>query len=309
MLNKKATSKNMFKKGISTVLASIMALGSGASIATLNKTSAADASNNAVLSYFNDTDVTEQTRIMMDGSNFLNRNYWMKATIAADTANAGKYTAKLEFTIPGYEQSNLKFYVRDRSSATSGDFVEYNYAGGLNYLYLTKLNPSSYEVHVYNGSLAEENFVCKADFSCILTSEIPENDLRTAALVNGAGAPATAPSSTTALNLMYGKSTSAGSNQLVLELPSSLAPFDASTIKVAFFAKDSDRNDVNLNIDHILYDYTNTITLPTPQSTSLVFVVDPQWGTDASYEAHFYKDSVAPNNFICKAVDITVLPN
>lgn len=307
MSNKKAKSKNMFKKSISAVLASIMTLGSGAAITTFNKTLAA--TKNTSLKYFNDGSITEQTRIMMDGNNFLNTNYWMNATIAADANNANKYTAKLEFTIPGYENNlnDLKFYVRDRSSATSGDFVEYSFAGGLKYLYLTNLNPASYEVHVYNKSLAAKNFVCKAEFSCIVSTNVPTGTgtfTSNTGLVNAVGEPITATGGPPVqLKLTYDDSSNTDSKQIILKLPSSVVPYNASTVKVAFFAQDEYRGEAGLNIDHILYDYTNT------DGNNMYFVVDPQWGTtDVSYDVHFYKDSVKTENFICKAVGVTLNP-
>jgi len=297
MLNKKAKSKNMFKKSISTILASTMLLGSSATLGMLNKTQAA-VRNNGVLGYFNDSNITDQTRLMMNGADELNKNnYWMEAKIATDPAHTNKYTAKLYFSIPNYNLNNLIFCVRNRKSTNSGDFSNYSIASGSNYLYLSNLDGAGYEVHVYNGSVKSQNFICKADFECLTTAPTPD---QTSDLYNSAGAPYGLPSAPdTPIQLNYAQPTSP-SELLYLSLNEEAVPFDASTIKVAFFASAGNRSNSNLNIDHILYDYVSK------DSGNINFLVDPQWGIDPSitYEAHFYKNSIKPENFICKATDI-----
>lgn len=306
MLNKKAKSKNMFKKSISTALASTFLLGSGATFCSLNKAQAI-VRNNGVLGYFNDTDLQKQTRKMMNGVNELNTNdYWMKAEIESDTAHTGKYAAKLYFSIPGYDLNNLKFFVGSRKTSNAISFSEYSIASGSTYLYLSNLDSAGYEVHVYNGSLAEQNFVCKADFECF-ASAAPTSPSATDPLYNAAGAPFTVPSApTTAVNLTYIQPTTPN-EQLYLTLTTEAVPFDATTIKVAFFASSSSRNGEDVHIDQVLYDYVNTTAGASAGAAGTVnFLVDAQWGTDSNtvYEAHFYKDSVKPENFICKAINI-----
>lgn len=300
MLNKKAKSKNMFKKSISTILASTMLLGSSATLGMLNKTQAA-VRNNGVLGYFNDSNVDDQTRLMMNGADELNKNnYWMEAKIATDPAHANKYAAKLYFSIPDYNLNDLIFCVRNRKSTNSGNFSNYSIASGLNYLYLSNLDAAGYEVHVYNGSVKSQNFICKAEFVCL--DAAPTGTPVTTALYNAAGAPYGIPSAPdTPIQLSYIQPAAGGNNELLyLSLDVGAIPFDASTIKVAFFASAGNRSNENLNIDHILYDYV------TNDGTDVHFLVDPQWGTDSSitYEAHFYKNSIKPENFICKATNI-----
>lgn len=298
MSNKKAKSKNKFKKSISAILASTMFLGSSAAITTLNGTLAAgNDAKDMVKAYFNDDDHHNQTRIMMNGDNTLNTNYWMNANIEADTLNPGKFAATLKFVIPGKNLSDLKFYVRDKSSSNN-KFVEYKTAPNLDYLYLNNLNDNvGYEIHLYDGSLSSENFLTKAEF--VVLSTLPTID-QTISLINAVNQPVT-DSAGTALDLSYAlPDTANNKTQFILKLPAVIAPFDATTIKVAFFADADSRSEKDLNIDHVLYDYCSA------DGTDLYFAVDAQWGTDAAtkYEAHFYKDSVKPENFLCKAVEI-----
>lgn len=301
MSNKKAKSKNKFKKSISAILASTVFLGSSAAITTLNGTLAAgNDAKDMVKAYFNDEDVTNQTRIMMNGDNTLNTNYWMNANIETDTLNTGKLAATLKFVIPGKNLSDLKFYVRDKSSS-SNKFVEYKTAPTLDYLYLNNLNDSvGYEIHVYDGSLSSENFLTKAEFVASTAITMPTAKTKTIALINAVTQPVTDSTGAT-LNLSYTvPDTANNKTQFILKLPAVIAPFDAATIKVAFFASADSRSEKDLNIDHVLYDYCSA------DGTDLYFAVDAQWGTDAAtkYEAHFYKDSVQPENFLCKAVEI-----
>lgn len=304
MSNKKAKSKNKFKKSISAILASTVFLGSSAAITTLNGTLAAgNDAKDMVKAYFNDGNQNNQTRIMMNGDNTLNTNYWMNANIKADPLNANKFAATLKFVIPGKNLSDLKFYVRDKSSSNN-KFVEYKTAPNLDYLYLNDLNDSvGYEIHVYDGMLAPEKFVTKAEF-VVVPANTPAID-QTISLINAVNQPVT-DSAGTALNLKYAlPDTANNKTQFILQLPAVIAPFDATTIKVAFFASADSRSEKDLNIDHVLYDYCIAT------ANYLYFAVDAQWGTDADtkYEAHFYKDSVQPENFLCKAVSIPTTAN
>ena len=303
MSNKKLKFKNKFKKIVSAILAFTMFLFSSTVTFTLNDTLAAgnEVKKDALKAYFNDFSPFNQTRIMMNGDNTLNINYWMNVDIKADPLNAGKCAATLNFVIPGKNLSDLKFYVRDRSSI-SNNFVEYQTAPNLNYLYLDNLNDNvGYEIHLYDGSLASENFVTKAEF-VMFNSQPDYHDVPDIVLINSVNQPLYSKDGSDVLYLgcEYIYNSNNDTTQFSLDLPVQVAPFDAQTVKVAFFADADSRSEKEINIDHVLYDYCNT------DNRELFFLVDAQWGADSNtkYEAHFYKDSVQPENFLCKAVEI-----
>ena len=140
---------------------------------TLNKAEASTVNSRnmpKLRRYFDDLPAPSQTRIMMNSDNTLNKNYWMHAEIeSGDLDQFGSYRATLTFTIPGYDASNLLLFVRSRA-LTEMAFTEYRFASSTKELFLSNLLYGGYEVHVYNGSLAEKNFICKADFVCVLYS-------------------------------------------------------------------------------------------------------------------------------------------
>jgi len=299
---KKRRLKNLTKKTLAAFLASALGLSSGAALTFLNKTYRTSAS--AGLSYFNDSDYLNQTRIMMDGNNCLKNGFWMNAAMTALSTTPETYSAVLKFTIPGYDPSNLKIFIMDKNPLNGYGIKEYqlssSYFDPVPSIYLDKLKQSSYNVHVYNGSLSEENFIAKAEFSVTNDSEFT-GEASTVNLLDSAGAPIKL--SDTQQKLTYFSPTaSTGANQFKLSLPYGLIPYDCATVKVVFFA--TDRNGEGINIDQTIYDYAWFDSAA--NDGSLIYYPEANWGIDDTtrYEAHFYKDEVQSGNFICKAVGI-----
>ena len=308
MFNKKANfkNKNVFKRCAALALASAMSLSSSLALPTLNKAEASTVnsrSSSNLRRYFDDSDVSTQTRIMMNGNNTLNNKYWMQAEIdqPADIKLSG-YDVTLTFTIPGYDASNLLLFVRSRAS-TDMAFTEHRFASSTKELFLSNLTAGGYEVHVYNGSLAEKNFICKADFECLPST--PDLSTNAVNLLNASGSQFTQNGASYTLGYNV-PDNSTNPNMFLLAFPTEIIPYDCDTIKVAFFASENFRGNAPLNVDHILYDYVKFVEEDESSSSYLYFLVDAQWGTNPNltYEAHFYKNSIAPENFICKAVNI-----
>lgn len=260
------------------------------------------------LSYFNDYHYLWQTRIMMDGNNFLKNGYWMHVNltpVAEEGAALPKnFSATLEFTIPGYNMSNLKFFVFDKNSSRGGvnEYVLENVGSSTKtpVINIPSLAQSTYEVHVYDGALEENLFVCKADF-CVTNKGM--NNSYASPLLDSAG-----NAISEGLNLTcFKKNPVAGDAQTCLMLPSSLVPYNSRTVKVVFFA--TDRGGAPVNIDKTLYDYVwATEGFNVANGGNLYYYPEGIWGTESSvkYEAHFYKDEVVEGNFICKAVGIVL---
>jgi hypothetical protein len=302
---RKSKIKRTTKKGLAAFLAAAIGVSSGLALTMVNGRQV-DASA-ALRRYFDDSSVNNQTRIMMDGNNFLKSGFWMQAsmTAVAPATTPATYNAVLKFTIPGYDMNNLKFFVIDKNPLNGTVTKEYkassSYASPTPTVYLPGLKQSSYDVHVYNGSLATENFVCKAEFS--VTANTFANAAVQTNLLDGAGAPITI--SGTVQQLSYNKPEATnGANQVLLTLPSTVIPYSAQTIKVVFFA--TNRDGAPVNIDQTLYDYA--MMSGSGANAALNYFPEANWGTAAStaYEAHFYKDEVKPGNFICKATNITL---
>ena len=309
MFNKKTNSKNrsMLKKSMTLILASAMSLSSSLALPTLNKAEASTVNSRnmpKLRRYFDDSYfVTTQTRIMMNSDNTLNKNYWMHAEIDPSyTSLISGYDVTLNFTIPGYDASNLLLFVRSRS-LTEMAFTEYRFASSTKELYLSNLLYGGYEVHVYNGSLAEKNFIGKADFVC--AEYLPDLSKKSVELLNASGSEFFIDGNTYKLRYTVPDDID-NPGVFLLALPVEVIPYDAETVKLAFFASEEFRGNVPLNVDHILYDYVRYERATKPINDCLYFFVDAQWGTNPNltYEAHFYKNSIAPENFICKAINI-----
>lgn len=299
---KKLNTKGAVKKGLAAFLASTIGLGSGAALIASFDSVPVSASGDSKLRYMNDNNTLYQSRIMMDGNNFLKTGFWMNAVLTESNpaTTPATYDATLKFTIPGYDMSNLKFFVMDKNPLNGNSVKEYTLSSSeLNptpSIYLAGLKQGSYDVHVYNGSLAGENFVCKAEF--VVTSNTFTTSDKVD-LVDGSGAPIKINGETQ--QLTYWKaSDKTGAYQTAMSLPYSLIPYNAQTVKVVFIA--SDRNGEPVNIDQTLYDYVWYY------AGYYNYFPDANWGIDSSvtYEAHFYRDEVKEGNFICKATGITL---
>lgn len=322
--------KNLFNKGLAFFTALEMGLSTGAAMLFSNETFAENmpiVANNENqntsmlnefrrLGYFNDNDINNQTRIMMDGQNFLKDGYWMNASITpTGTDEAPSFQAKLNFIIPGYDSSRLRFYVLNKDATMPIETKEYKLSTSTQCcvptLCLNDLKATSYEVHVYVDGLSEENFVAKAEFSCVPAyggwgicsdNDTPVLDACGNQIISNKYGPLR-------LGIAKPYNNKLGEHQYLLALPAEVVPYYARTVKVVFFA--SERNGEPVNIDKTLYDYIYKGRIY-PEGVSapesfLVFAPDAQWGTDPSvkYEAHFYVDEVKEGNFICKAVGIT----
>lgn len=311
-VNKK-NRNNVIRRSIAAITISILCL----NLAVFSKTNdnAVRALTNAPgrLAYVNDNDHLNQTRLMMDGNNFLKNGFWMHTKLTAldgDVSTpASKYSAAIEFTIPGYDISNLRFFVFDKNFSRGGAVSQHivsNPQAAKAEINLTDLKQTTYEVHVYDGALEEDRFICKAEF-CVTNNE----------LTGGSGSSATTTlrdannqkiqTAGQDVSLKYYKQYAAsGAAQTCLELPANLIPYNAKTIKVVFFA--ADRNGEPVNIDQTLYDYVSVKGAAASDPAKINFYPEGSWGTNADikYEAHFYKDEVEKANFICKADGITL---
>jgi hypothetical protein len=313
MPNKKAEknkfkTKGLLKKGLSTLLATTIGLSSGAVLTNLSGGQTASAATVPQLRDISRPYWLDQTHTMMDGNNFLKDGFWMNAKIKQIEGAARQFSAVLRFKIPGYDMKNLKFYMMSKNTVVGG-VVEVKYSAEDDCITLPLLSQTTYDIHVYNGELATENFVCKADF-CVTYgwqgtgTETP--------LLDGDGNPLTMDG--TALNLTYSKVDSwQGTYQPKLQLPRRVVPYDSRTVKVVFFA--SERESETINIDHTLFDLArewDSVDFNTGINNGAVeFYPEALWGiaADTQYEAHFYKDEVLPGNFICKATGLVVAPS
>lgn len=314
MPNKKAEkngvkTKGLLKKGLSTLLAMTIGLSSGAVLTNLSGGQTTSATTIPQLRDISRPYWYDQTHMMMDGNNFLKDGFWMNAKIKQKDGAARQFSAVLRFKIPGYDMKNLKFYMMSKNAAVGG-VVELDYSADDDSISIPLLAQTTYDVHVYNGSLATENFVCKADF-CV-TYGWQSTGETTTPLLDGDGNPLTVDG--TALSLKYAKvDTWQGSYQPKFQLPRRVVPYDSRTVKVVFFA--SERESETINIDHTLFDLArewDDVDLNTGINNGAVdFYPEALWGIAANtqYEAHFYKDEVLPGNFICKATGLTVAPS
>ena len=124
-------------------------------------------------------------------------------------------------------------------------------------------------------------------------------------LIASNGEPITLPDDTK-LKTGYMTPSYLTTTQYILILPLKAVPFDCHTVKIAFFASDVTNN--TKNVDKILYDSTSLQATSHDPSGALWFrfTTDAQFGTDptTTYEAHFYKNNLEPENFIGKAIGI-----
>lgn len=297
----KLKSKGIFKKGLATFLAVTIGLGSGAALSSLNGGQITSAATIPKLRDIGSPNKSNQTRIMMDGNNFLKNGFWMNAVVEDKGTT---FNATLRFTIPGYDMSNLKFFVMSKNSKVAG-VTEVPYSTENQNITLTNLAQTTYDVHVYNGSLATENFVCKAEF---VTSHGTWASTVETDLLDGDGNPIM--EGDTGLKLTYHNLTDwDGAYQVELELPRQVVPYNCRTIKVVLFA--TDRNGEPINIDHTLFDLLWIWDNYNANTGVVHYNPEALWGKDAgvTYEAHFYKDDVLPENFVCKAIGIDFSTN
>jgi hypothetical protein len=290
------------KRSLAAILASTIGFSSGAMLATLNEGS-------VVYGHYDDSTVTSQERFMMDGNNFLKSGFVMYASISTNETDAEKYDATLKFTIPGYDINNLKFYVLNKNLLLGDPCDEYTAESDGNVV-VSGLDQTSYEVHVYNGSLAKENFVCKAEFSCIPDPFNGDGDKEHEYGVVDADGTHIADS-----ELVTTPTDLASCYQAALALSSDDVPYETKdTVKVVFFAQESDRDGKPVNIDKDLYDCVYYVPGYDDESGETVvrvpskyfFFPDANYGLNKTYEAHFYKNEVKSENFICKVTGITL---
>lgn len=312
--------KKLYSRFVSAGVATIMGLSSGLALSTTHNSIINAAAINPQhrninpirYAYLLDQDGNNETRIMMDGDNFLLDGYYMNAQLslvdATKTGLDAEFNVKLQFQIPGYNINNLKFYVFDRNPEHDSDIGEYEASSSpldpVPAVYLSNLTSSGYNVHVYNGSLEEENFVAKAEFTLWPNGLTDMTSATKVNLLNSGGATIYDTDGTTALELSFLKPSETETDQFQLALPTKIVPYYARTIKVVFFASERDGGKPP-NIDRTLYDYFYNGTITGITDDCLEYATDASWGNDVEYEAHFYIDEVLPQNFLCKAEGIT----
>lgn len=307
MFNQK--SKKIVKKTISAAIAAALVTNTGAALMAINSQP-----TSADLKYSNDSNSQSVTRIMMDGNNMLKNGFYMHYDVTWSAA--GDPSVSLKFKIPGYDPNNLKFFIFNKNQNMVANMRECTLQSGISdptpSIYLTDLEKTSYEVHVYNGSLNENNFVCKSDFVIITPSFPAWSTANSVNLEDAAGRPIS--NNASVQQASYFKPAALTTQQFAITIPVNidtnrpLIPYWASTVKVAFFATNRENNALP-NTDKCLYEYVYR-TYPSPGKEVLVFVPDAQYGVGTAgspvmYEAHFYADEVKEGNFICKATGIS----
>ncbi len=306
------TKNKFYSRLVSAMLALTIGAGSGLMLNSL-----AEFPTNALIAnshryaYMIDQNGKNQTRIMMDGNNFLKDGFWMNAQLELVNEDAlgmdTLFNVNLVFKIPGYDSSNLKFFIFDKNPQHPQNIMEYELSSSAIHpipsIYVTNLQSSSYEVHVYNGSLAEENFVAKAEFT-LWPNKVFFSQRNVENLVDSAGRPIYGATGNV-LQLAYMPPVITQTDQFQLALPLEVIPYYARTIKAVFFAKNRP-NEGPPSIDQTLYDYFYSGTVPAIDENTvyLEYAVDAGWGTQQIYEVHFYVDEVLPENFICKAENV-----
>lgn len=291
---KKLSFKGVVQAGLATILASTMGLTCGAAFTALN-------SDNNVSAYLRDGNPLEETRTMMNADNYLMDGYWMNVILSPRNNFPITYDVNLSFTIPGYDMKNLSFVIKDRNSGNVG---EYQVSGDAGTISLPNLAQSTYDVSVYDGKSADGKFVCKAEFYVVSQFGFSEN--ATTNILDGSGNPIVLGGQQQ--KLVYYKPTEAAGNYMVqFELPYGLIPYNTHTVKIVFFESEADRGGEPVNITQSLYDYAWRLHQYAGDGSFHYYTKIGTGSGSKTYEAHFYKDEVKAENFICKAVGI-VLP-
>ena len=104
--------------------------------------------------------------------------------------------------------------------------------------------------------------------------------------------------------IYYKPSSTTGTNMIYLKYPYSLIPYDSHCIKVAFFESESDRGGKPVDVVESLYDY-DWSHYDDKKALDVCFPCKIKTlSSEKTYEAHFYKDEVMPENFVSKVVGL-----
>jgi hypothetical protein len=343
MLNKKLKPFKIFKKFILLTLASTVGLSSGAVFTGLVNPIQGQTSANGVLDTRYDWQtqylVDVNNMIIPDCVMHAKMNY-SNGDIAN---NAFPQSVDLTFDLKGYDPSKLNFRILQQAKAEP-EYKDYVLDSSTQKIHLTVSDGTTagdverlnvYEVRAYNGSISEENLIGKGKFLvvCDFRSWGKEASVTKFPLIDSKGDPVIYRGNE--ITDFYGNAILQPGNQVSLTfaksnlvngkvmcaLPTELFPFDARSIKVVAFASNPDyRYYRTINIDKYMYpSYQNDcIQLKADnydsRGTNAPYLI---WAPDimdfksvdgqpVKFEFHFYKDNVLKEQFLFKAVDVTL---